>query len=147
MPRMRTSPAGVGCSQSDTAREKGEIAVLRERRSHSAGRKQRITKHDHQSFWFVTAGLRRSIAKMSGHKGEPAGIQARNPREDGFNKWKGDLLRISKEPSFVFVLVAIRKTKSFQLSLTKQSFVLLSGICGVSRECSTNHHGTAFLKR
>lgn len=60
------------------------------------------SKHDHQSFWFLTktevmVGLRRLTAKTPGPEGEPAGIQARNCREGGFNKEKGDLLSTRKD--------------------------------------------------
>lgn len=92
--------------QFDVAREKKEIVVFRERRSHSADRKQRIpNSFQTRSPEFlvsdstkpeVTAGLR-SIAKTLGPEGEPAGIQARNPREDGIKKGKGDLLNICKD--------------------------------------------------
>ncbi|RLW04186.1 hypothetical protein DV515_00006083 [Chloebia gouldiae] len=79
----------VSC-QFDVAGEKEEIVVFRERRSHSVDRKQRIpNSFQTRSPKFlvsdstkpeVTAGLR-SIAKTPGPEGEPAGIQARNPKD------------------------------------------------------------------
>lgn len=81
--------------------------MFRERRSHSVDRKQRITNSfQTRSPKFlvsgstkseVMVGLRRSIAKTPGPEGVPVGIQARNPREDGFNKGKVDLLSICKD--------------------------------------------------
>lgn len=61
----------------------------------------------------MTVGLRRSIAKMPGPEGEAAGIQARNPREDGFNKGKGDLLSICKDQVLYLSLFPFIKRKAF----------------------------------
>lgn len=58
-------------------------------------------------------GLRRSIAKTPGPEGVPVGIQARNPREDGFNKGKVDLLSICKDEVLYLSLFPFIKGKTF----------------------------------
>lgn len=60
----------------------------------------------------MTVGLR-SIAKTPGPEGEPAGIQARNPREDGFNNRKGDVLSTCKDQVLYLPLFPFIKQKAF----------------------------------
>ena len=116
IPHRRTSPAGAGCNWPE------DIAVLRASRSHSIDTKQRTTNSFHtrssklvsgSTRWELMAGLRRCIAEAPGPKAVPAGILPRSPRENGFSKWKGDLLSICKDQVLYSTLFLSLKLKIF----------------------------------
>lgn len=129
IPYRRTSPAGVGgnwpvwCSQG----ERGNSCVQGKEEPRSQYRTESPTasKHDLQSFWFLTA-----LNQNWWQDWEDALLRHLDPKQyllesvpGILEKWIQQVERwpanYTQRPSFVFVLPSIPKPKSFRLSLTK----------------------------